>query len=129
VEPRAPEAVNPKMATGAIEVAASEIRLLNDAKVPPFPIADETTVAEEMRLRYRYLDLRRPRMQHNLALRHRATMATRKYFDAQGFPRDRDADAHEVHARGGARLPRAEPRASRASSTRCRSRRRSSSRS
>jgi aspartyl-tRNA synthetase len=85
VTPRAPEAVNPKMATGAIEVAAVEIGLLNDARVPPFPIADESPVAEEMRLRYRYLDLRRPRMQHNIALRHRATMAIRKYFDEQGF--------------------------------------------
>jgi aspartyl-tRNA synthetase len=85
VTPRAPEAVNAKMATGAIEIAAAEIRLLNDAKVPPFSIADETPVAEEMRLRYRYLDLRRQRMQHNIALRHRATMAIRKYFDEQGF--------------------------------------------
>ena len=82
---RTADAVNPKMPTGAVEVAAAEIRLLNDAKVPPFPIADESPVAEEMRLRYRYLDLRRPRMQHNIALRHRATMALRKYFDEQGF--------------------------------------------
>jgi aspartyl-tRNA synthetase len=79
------EAVNPNMPTGEIEVEAREIRLLNDAKVPPFPIADESPVSEDMRLRYRYLDLRRPRMQHNLALRHRATMEIRKYFDAHGF--------------------------------------------
>jgi aspartyl-tRNA synthetase len=80
------ESANPKMKTGEIEVEAREIRLLNDAKVPPFSISsDETPVAEDMRLKYRYLDLRRPRMQHNIALRHRATMEIRKYFDEQGF--------------------------------------------
>jgi aspartyl-tRNA synthetase len=82
---RTAEAVNPRMNTGEIEVAASEIRLLNDAKVPPFTIADESPVTEDVRLRYRYLDLRRPRMQHNIALRHRATMEIRKYFDEHGF--------------------------------------------
>jgi aspartyl-tRNA synthetase len=83
---RGADAVNSKMRTGEIEVEAREIRLLNDAKVPPFPIAtEEVPVAEEMRLKYRYLDLRRPRMQHNLALRHRATMEIRKYFDENGF--------------------------------------------
>ena len=85
VEARAPDAANPKMKTGAIEVAAREVRLLNEAKVPPFPIAEETPLAEEMRLRYRYLDLRRARMQHNITLRHRATMEIRRYFDEQGF--------------------------------------------
>jgi aspartyl-tRNA synthetase len=80
------ESANPKMPTGEIEVDAREIRLLNDAKVPPFSISNEdTTAAEEMRLKYRYLDLRRPRMQHNIALRHRATMEIRKYFDENGF--------------------------------------------
>jgi aspartyl-tRNA synthetase len=85
VSARAPDAVNAKIRTGAIEVAATELRLLNASKVPPFSIADEATVAEETRLRYRYLDLRRPRMQHNIALRHRATMEIRKYFDGEGF--------------------------------------------
>ena len=64
---------------------AREIRLLNDAKTPPFPITDESVISEEMRLKYRYLDLRRPRMQHNMILRHRATMEIRQYFDEQGF--------------------------------------------
>ena len=83
---RAADAINPKMKTGEIEVEASDIRLLNDAKVPPFPIADETTQAsEDLRLKYRYLDLRRPRLQRNLALRHKATMEIRSYFDANGF--------------------------------------------
>jgi aspartyl-tRNA synthetase len=85
VDRRAPEAVNPKIGTGDIEVVAREIRLLNDAKTPPFPIADESAVSEDTRLKFRYLDLRRPRMQHNLALRHRVTMAARKFFDEQGF--------------------------------------------
>jgi aspartyl-tRNA synthetase len=79
------EAANPKMKTGEIEVEAREIRLLNDAKVPPFPITDDANITEEQRLRFRYLDLRRPRMQHNIALRHRATMEIRRYFDENGF--------------------------------------------
>ena len=85
VERRSPETVNPKMKTGEIEIAATEIRLLNDAKTPPFPIADDTPVSEDTRLKYRYLDLRRARMQHNVTMRHRATMEIRKYFDRQGF--------------------------------------------
>ena len=85
VERRAPETVNPKMKTGEIEVAAAEIRLLNDAKTPPFPIADESPVSEDTRLKYRYLDLRRQRMQRNMTLRHKSTMEVRKYFDEQGF--------------------------------------------
>ena len=79
------ESANPKMPTGEIEIEAREIRLLNDAKVPPFAIADDASVNEDLRLKYRYLDLRRPRMQHNIALRHRATMEIRKYFDENGF--------------------------------------------
>jgi aspartyl-tRNA synthetase len=85
VERRSPESVNPKLKTGEIEIALSEIRLLNDAKTPPFPIADEGPVAEDTRLKYRYLDLRRSRMQRNMILRHRATMEVRKYFDEKGF--------------------------------------------
>jgi aspartyl-tRNA synthetase len=85
VEARAPETVNPKVKTGEIEVSATEIRLLNDAKTPPFPVADDTPVSEDTRLTYRYLDLRRGRMQNNLTLRHRVTMEVRKYFDEQGF--------------------------------------------
>jgi aspartyl-tRNA synthetase len=66
-------------------VSAREVRLLNDAKTPPFPIGDEVDVAEETRLKYRYIDLRRPRMQRNIIMRHRATMAIRQYFDEHGF--------------------------------------------
>jgi aspartyl-tRNA synthetase len=85
VEHRAPETVNPKIATGTIEVTAREFRLLNEAKTPPFMIADEIEITEETRLKHRYIDLRRPRMQRNLVMRHRATMAIRQYFDEQGF--------------------------------------------
>jgi aspartyl-tRNA synthetase len=85
VEARSPETVNPKVKTGEIEVNATAIRLLNDAKTPPFPIADDTPVSEDTRLTYRYLDLRRARMQYNLTLRHKVTMEVRKYFDEQGF--------------------------------------------
>ncbi|HYT75262.1 MAG TPA: aspartate--tRNA ligase, partial [Vicinamibacterales bacterium] len=85
VDVRAKEAINPKLPTGEIEVAAREIRLLNDAKTPPFPINEDTAVSEDLRLKYRYLDLRRPRLQHNLILRHKAAMEVRRYFDEQGF--------------------------------------------
>jgi aspartyl-tRNA synthetase len=85
VERRSPETVNSKIHTGEIEVVAKEIRLLNEAKTPPFPINEESPVSEETRLRYRYLDLRRPRLQNNLILRHKATLDIRRYFDEQGF--------------------------------------------
>jgi aspartyl-tRNA synthetase len=85
VDHRAPDTVNAKIATGRIEVSAHGIRLLNEAKTPPFMIGDEVEVSEETRLKYRYIDLRRPRMQRNMIMRHRATMAIRKYFDEQGF--------------------------------------------
>jgi aspartyl-tRNA synthetase len=86
VRARAGEAVNARMPTGEVEVAAVEFRVLNDAAVPPFQIADEAALAsDDLRLRYRYLDLRRPALQANIGLRHRVTMAVRTYFDAQGF--------------------------------------------
>ncbi len=85
VAPRSPETVNEKLETGQVEVRIGELRTLNDARRPPFSIADETFVAEDTRLRYRYLDLRRQRMQKNLMLRHRLTMAIRRYFDELGF--------------------------------------------
>ena len=85
VDRRSADTVNPKVKTGEVEVTAGEIRLLNDAKTPPFPIADESPVSEDTRLAYRYLDLRRSRMQYNLTLRHKVTMETRRYFDEQGF--------------------------------------------
>jgi aspartyl-tRNA synthetase len=85
VRRRSPETVNTKIATGEVEIVAAEIVLLNEAKTPPFPIAEESAVSEDIRLRYRYLDLRRPRLQYCIGLRHRLTMAIRRYFDRHGF--------------------------------------------
>jgi len=85
VRARAAEALNAKMPTGEIEVQVTELKLISEARVPPFVIADDVAASDELRLRYRYLDLRRPVLQANLGLRHRVTMAVRHYFDSQGF--------------------------------------------
>ncbi len=85
VQRRAPETVNPKIETGTVEVVARRLHVLNEAKTPPFQIAEDSPVSEDVRLRYRYLDLRRPRLQQNLGLRHRVTFAIRRSFNAQGF--------------------------------------------
>lgn len=82
---RSPETVNPKVPSGAVEVLAREIRILSEARTPPFLIEDEVNTSEEIRLRYRYLDLRRPVMHRNFKLRHRVTMEIRRYLDEQGF--------------------------------------------
>jgi len=76
---------NPKLNTGEIEVVAEELRVLNVSKNPPFPIEDEEEAVESLRLQYRYLDLRRPRLQRNLMLRHRMAKEVRNYFDRLGF--------------------------------------------
>ncbi|XWK63372.1 aspartate--tRNA ligase [Tunturiibacter empetritectus] len=76
---------NPNMPTGAIEVVASELLLLNEAKTPPFSPAEDAIANEEVRLKYRYLDLRRPQMQHNFELRSKVAMAIRNYLVDQGF--------------------------------------------
>jgi aspartyl-tRNA synthetase len=85
VQRRSEDTVNPKLPTGEVEVLAHAIRVLNEAKTPPFSIADDAPVSEEIRLRARYLDLRRSRMQQNIGLRHRVALAIRKYLDSQGF--------------------------------------------
>ena len=85
VRRRSAETVNPKIATGEVEVVVRQLTLLNEAKTPPFPIADDSNVSEDVRLKYRYLDLRRPRLQSNIGLRHRLTTVIRQYFDANGF--------------------------------------------
>jgi aspartyl-tRNA synthetase len=85
VQRRSADTVNPRLGTGEVEVLARDIRILNEAKTPPFPIAEDSPVSEDVRLKYRYLDLRRTRLQQNIGLRHRVTMAVRKYFDANGF--------------------------------------------
>jgi len=85
VQARAPGAVNPKLPTGEIEIRPRELKILNQAKTPPFYIQEELDVDETLRLKYRYLDLRRPNMQRNLILRHRAAKAVRDFFSAEGF--------------------------------------------
>jgi len=85
VRRRSADTVNAKLATGEVEVVVRQLTILNEAKTPPFPIADETPVAEEVRLKYRYLDLRRPRLQSNMILRHRVNTVIRRFFDEQGF--------------------------------------------
>jgi aspartyl-tRNA synthetase len=85
VAPRGASAINPNLATGEIEVVASRIWILNESRTPPFPVEDEVGVSEDVRLKYRYVDLRRPRMQHNIMLRSRIAMAVRECLYAQGF--------------------------------------------
>ena len=76
---------NPTLKTGEIEVIAQALKILNPSKNPPFLIEDGEEVAENVRLQYRYLDLRRPKLQQNLILRHRVAKEVRNYFDALGF--------------------------------------------
>ena len=85
VEKRAPETVNPKLQTGEIEVMAEELRILSTSDTPPIMIEEDSDVNETTRLKYRYLDLRRPDMQRNLILRHRVAKIARDYYDANGF--------------------------------------------
>jgi aspartyl-tRNA synthetase len=76
---------NTNLKTGEIEVVCRDLWLLNEAKTTPFPIEDEVNTSEDLRLKYRYLDLRRPKMQASFRMRHRVTMAVREYMDKQGF--------------------------------------------
>jgi aspartyl-tRNA synthetase len=78
-------AINPKMATGEVELVADELLVLNDSRVPPFSPAEDAIANEELRLQYRYVDLRRPEMQANFLLRHCISLAVRNYLAAQGF--------------------------------------------
>nr|WP_320116843.1 aspartate--tRNA ligase [uncultured Desulfuromonas sp.] len=85
VSPRPEGTVNPKMKTGEVEVEVSELRILNVSKTPPFMLDDYVDVAENIRLKHRYLDLRRPALQKNMILRHKVTRTVRSYLDEQGF--------------------------------------------
>ena len=85
VRRRSAETINPKLETGEVEVVVRKLTILNEAKTPPFSVADDMPVSEDVRLKYRYLDLRRPRLQSNIVLRHRVSAAIRKYFDVNGF--------------------------------------------
>ncbi len=82
---RGPGLANPNMPTGEVELVAHELLLLNEAKTPPFSPADDGPVNEEVRLKYRYIDLRRPELQRNFELRHKITRAIREYLSDNGF--------------------------------------------
>ena len=82
---RTPENINPDMKTGEIEVFVTELRILNDAETTPFYIEENIDTNDALRLKYRYLDLRRPDMQRNMMLRHKVTKLARDYFDKNGF--------------------------------------------
>ena len=85
IRARSEETINPNIETGEIEVVCAELRILNPSKTPPFYIQDGVDVDEMVRLKYRYLDLRRPEMQKNIILRHRVTKIMRDFFDRNGF--------------------------------------------
>ena len=85
VEKRPAGSENPRIATGEIEIHADQVTVLNACLPLPFPVAEEAQVDERVRLQYRYIDLRRPRMARNVALRHKVIKYIRDYLDGQGF--------------------------------------------
>lgn len=85
VKERGPKSRNPNMPTGDIEVVVDDLKILNTAKVPPFMIADPPQASEELRFKYRYLDMRRPSLQRNIKLRHQAALCVRNYMSENGF--------------------------------------------
>ena len=85
VEKRDEETINTNLETGTIEVRAKEFRILSEAETPPFQIEENSNVKEELRLKYRYLDLRRPDLQKNMMLRHKVSQITRNYLSDEGF--------------------------------------------
>jgi len=82
---RSKETINPNMPTGEVEVVATKIWILNESKTPPFPMEEHVEVAEDVRLKYRYVDLRRPQMQRNIILRSKIAFAVRQQLTGQGF--------------------------------------------
>ncbi|THB79546.1 MAG: aspartate--tRNA ligase [Desulfobacteraceae bacterium] len=85
VTARPADMLNPKMSTGAIEVLAEELRIFSEAKTPAFQIEERIEASESIRLKYRHLDLRRPKLKQNILSRHKASMAARQYLDSNGF--------------------------------------------
>jgi aspartyl-tRNA synthetase len=85
VKKRSADTINPAIATGEVEIAVSQIWILNESRTPPFPVEDNVDVKEEVRLKYRYVDLRRPKVQKNIMMRSKVTLAIRQALYAQGF--------------------------------------------
>jgi len=85
VAARPGDMANPKLATGEVEVMVSELRILNSSETPPFPLDEDIEISDNLRLQYRYLDLRRPEMTANMVIRHRAVQAVRTYLNEHGF--------------------------------------------
>ena len=106
---RGRDVINPKMATGEIEVAAEQLLVLNDSRVPPFSPAEEAIANEELRLKYRYIDLRRQQMQQNFELRHKITRAVRESLSNQGFLEIETPFMTRSTPEGRARLPGPQP--------------------
>lgn len=126
VEARDADTINPKIETGEIEVVVDEVVIENTAKNPPFYIQDGVEVDETVRLKYRYLDLRRPEMQKMLMMRHQIIRAFRSYLDDHDFI-EMETPILTKSTPEGARDYLCQAACSRASFTPCRSRRRSSS--
>lgn len=85
VELRSQDTINPNLATGEVDLVADKIYILNESRTPPFPMEDNVNVSEEARLKYRYVDLRRPQMQRNVILRSKIAFAVRQHLDSLGF--------------------------------------------
>src|SRR5437660_875162 len=85
VKRRSPETLNPSIATGDVEVAVDKIWILNESRTPPFPLEENVDVKEDVRLKYRYVDLRRPHMQRNIIMRSKVSFAVREFLNSQGF--------------------------------------------
>lgn len=85
VENRSEETINPNLKTGTIEIRANKLRILSEAETPPFQIEENSNVKEDLRLKYRYLDLRRPDLQKNLIMRHKVASITRSFLNEKGF--------------------------------------------
>ena len=100
---------NPKIPTGTVEVRVEAVEVLSEADVLPFPVERDTDVPEDMRLRYRYLDLRRGPVLDRLRQRSRLAAVVRSQLSGRGFPRGTDADPHRQFPGGRTRLPRTEP--------------------
>jgi aspartyl-tRNA synthetase len=85
VAQRSGDTINPNLATGEVELVADKLWILNESRTPPFPMEDDVDVSEDVRLKFRYVDLRRPRMQRNIILRSQVSFAVREFLYSQGF--------------------------------------------